>query len=89
MAGKSSETMTAEAGGGLGDGGVLGIRDEGDLSGSGFFDAGDAGDFSVAVRVVQRGVEGGGDVGKFHRLKMAFSQLCRECRKQNSRSLAS
>src|SRR5580704_16976010 len=73
-------------GGGLGDDGVLWIRDEGDLAGRGFFDTGDARDFNVAVRIVKRGVEGGGDVGKFHGWSWP-SQILREYR--NSRSLAS
>jgi hypothetical protein len=40
------------------------------VSGRSFFDAGDAGDFRVAVRVFKSGAEGGGDVRKFHDLSM-------------------
>ncbi len=60
---------------GFGHGRVLGIGDKGNVPGIGFFDAGDSGDVSVAIRVFERGAEGGGDSGKFHDVRKPMTSV--------------
>ena len=66
MAGKSSETITAEAEVVFGGGGVFRVGDEGDVAGGGFFDSGNACDLGFGISVFQGGAERRCDFSKFH-----------------------
>ena len=66
MAGNFSSTMTAEAQRDFGGSGIFGIVDEGELSGDGLVDAGDAGDFGGGIGVFDSCADGFGDLGELH-----------------------
>jgi hypothetical protein len=46
---------------------ILGIGDEGDVSGGGFLDAGDAGDVGLGGSVFELSLERFGELGEFHK----------------------
>ncbi len=60
---------------GAGGGGVLGIRNKGEFTGTGLIDAVEAGDFGVGRTIFQLRVQGGGNGGKFHGCSFVVESL--------------